>query len=85
MISPGPMPIGGLNAQSANQQTEACIIDPWPWQWPQTVPPQSTWPPVPTYQPSPEQHTHYHFTPQTLSDEDVERIAKRVAELLKGA
>lgn len=27
-------------------------------------------------------HTHYHFTPR-LGDEDVERIAKRVVELLK--
>lgn len=47
------------------------------------------WPPV---QPQPfQQHTHYHFTPTheaavpRLSDEDVERIARRVAELLKDA
>ena len=47
--------------------------------WPTTVSP----PPKP---PAPPQHMHYHFTPSPaprLSDEDVERIAKRVAELLK--
>lgn len=32
----------------------------------------------------PQPHTHYHFAaPPRLSDEDVERIAKRVAGLLK--
>jgi hypothetical protein len=33
----------------------------------------------------PLQHTHYHFTPAPLLDADVERIAKRVAELIKAA
>ena len=33
---------------------------------------------------APVQHTHYHLATQPrLSDEDVERIAKRVAELLR--
>jgi hypothetical protein len=33
---------------------------------------------------APQPHTHYRFAaPQRLSDEDVERIAKRVAELLR--
>lgn len=31
----------------------------------------------------PLRHTHYHFTPAPISDANVERIAKRVAELLK--
>jgi hypothetical protein len=58
-----------------------CIID-----WPQN--PWQPWgnPTAPTVVPL--QHTHYHFTPltptPTLSDADVERIAKRVAELLIG-
>jgi hypothetical protein len=60
-----------------------CIVDPWPWQWTPTCPPQPTY--TPLLQP---QHTHYHFMPYPqetkLSDEDAERIAKRVAELLKG-
>lgn len=75
--------IGGEGEQLAHAQAQACIINPWPWPWPQTVPPQQpTWAPLQ----QPEQHTHYHFTPseQRLSDDDVERIARRVAELLKG-
>ena len=54
--------------------------DPWPgnnpWQpWVQSIPYTA---PV-----APLQYTHYHFTPAPLSDADVERIAKRVAELLR--
>jgi hypothetical protein len=50
------------------------------------------WPPPelsPTFVPvapdvAPQPHRHYHFAPaQHLSDEDVERIAKRVADLLR--
>lgn len=59
---------------------QACVVDyygTWPWQQ------QGTYQPVAL----PEQHTHYHFTPAQpapLSDADIERIARRVAELLKG-
>ena len=71
-----------------NPNIQSCIIDPWPRQWPHTVCPEPQWP-VPTYNlPQPAQHTHYHFTPNPqpqlpLTDYDVERIAKRLAELLK--
>ncbi len=71
--------LAGL-ADGAVHVPSCCIID-WP-------PPG----PSPTYVPMgpapyvPPQHTHYHFAaPLGLSDEDVERIAKRVAELLRGA
>lgn len=57
-------------------QTSGCIIGPGLIdQWPRPEAPA-----VPV-------HTHYHFSPTApaprLSDEDIERIAKRVAELLK--
>jgi len=60
-----------------------CIIDPfnpWPGYKPTYVPP--TYVPI---GPAPNHHTHYHFSPvpQKLSDEDVERIARRVAEILR--
>lgn len=66
-----------------NPSIHSCIID--PWYSPGGLP---TWP-APTYQPAP-QHTHYHLTPNPqpqlpLTDYDVERIAKRLAELLKEA
>jgi len=35
-----------------------------------------------TFTPMTTTQTHYHFTPR-LTDDDVERIAKRVAELIK--
>ncbi len=65
-----------------------CIVD-WPQQWPWNPPTwvnPPTWisPHAPAMAPVvPLQHTHYHFTPAPLSDADVERIAKRVAELIK--
>lgn len=63
-------------------ETKACIIDwpPLPFGQP-LVTPDTT----PPYVPPPVQpHTHYHFErPAQLSDADVERIAKRVAELLR--
>lgn len=60
---------GALLASLGEVQT--CIVD-----WPLVA-----WPPVQQLAPA---HTHYHFTPAPprLSDEDVERIAKRVAEML---
>ncbi len=67
----------GANAACAGAPgvtVQTCIVD-WPWQ-----------PFAPAGAPIvPLQHTHYHFTPTSLSDTDVERIAKRVAELLKAA
>ncbi len=66
----------------------ACIIDyppfgPSPFQptYPQPLyyPPLRPEPVVPA-------HTHYHFTPNAtpaLSDADVDRIARRLAEILK--
>ncbi len=55
----------------------SCIID-----WPPAGPLPAFMPAAaPAVLPA---HTHYHFAPpQRLSDEDVERIAKRVAELLR--
>jgi hypothetical protein len=74
---------GNANACAANpmQAVQACIIDLTP-NW---IPAESPWR-EPTYQyPPPAQHTHYHYAanPAPLSDADVERIARRVAELLK--
>ena len=47
---------------------------------------ESPWAPAVFQQPA-QQHTHYHMAPailpSRLSDEDIERIAKRVVELLK--
>ncbi len=59
---------------------QSCIVD-----WPTT--PWQPWisPHVPVSPMVPLQHTHYHFTPAPLSDADVDRIAKRVVELLKAA
>ena len=59
---------------------KSCIVEPinWtPWIQPATVPVPMV---VPVVMPG---HTHYHFTPVPLSDADVDRIAKRVAEILK--
>lgn len=58
---------GGVNVP------QNCIVD-----WPQFDPMQ-----VPTLEPATASpHTHYHFGPK-LSDDDVERIAKRVVELMR--
>jgi hypothetical protein len=55
-----------------------CIVD-----WPTT--PWQPWVNPAMAPVVPLQHTHYHFTPAPLLDADVERIAKRVAELIKAA
>lgn len=79
-MSGDPMQWQNVNANCGGglpqSPVECCIVD-WPQQWwpvmQQTVS-------VPT-------RLHYHFTPdaerQRLSDEAVERIARRVVELLE--
>lgn len=84
--SPGWGGFGVVCGAACAPQT--CIVE-WPPQpWQPTVTPFVPVAPAPYVAPAiPQQHTHYHFTPLVprLSDEDVERIAKRVAELLKEA
>lgn len=73
------MAAGTLTGTGTVAGTSSCIIE-WPYGWygwpTQTVPGTYVAPA------QPDQHTHYHFA-QRLSDEDVDRIARRVAELLK--
>jgi len=81
--SPGNQPVafGNLCGGAVQAGAMTCIIDPFN-PWPGHLP---TFNPAP-YQPLPaDQHTHYHFAPvpQKLTDEDVERIARRVVELLR--
>lgn len=78
--SPGNLPVALGNVWVGEMQS--CIIGDWPWQ------PFPTYPVAPVVVPyvAPQPHTHYHFTaPPRLSDEDVEHIARRVAELLREA
>lgn len=75
----GAQPMQSVVGAGALPQVQACIVD-WPQYWPSYPLPTV---PAAAYTP-PEQHTHYHFA-QPLSDADVERIARRVAELLKGS
>lgn len=68
--------LAGLAGAAVNVP-QSCIID-WHPQWVPAVTPYVA--PV-----APQQHAHYHFTPTPLSDADVDRIARRVAEILREA
>lgn len=61
-------------------QPLACIVDPFPYPWPQPtyIPPVLV--PVQPYVIT--TAPHYHFT-TGLSDTDIDRIARRVAEILR--
>lgn len=75
--SPGNLPTS-LGGAVWTGEIKACNIDwppPWqPWITP-TVAPHSPLIAAPV--------AHYQFTPATLSDEDVDRIARRVVELIR--
>ena len=83
MISPGLLPLTMVVTDGSVALDNVCAAPPMNVQS-CIIEFPTTWAPAP----QPVQHTHYHFTPAPpvaprLSDDDVERIAKRVAELLK--
>jgi hypothetical protein len=79
--SPGNTPVAFANACGGGvvngaYGTTACIIEPfhpWPAYQPTCAP--SPWAPLPDY--------HFAPVPAKLSDDDVERIARRVVEILR--
>ena len=66
-----------LTAEPANG-VQSCIVGPWPF----PTHDGPVYPAAPTLAPSPQPTYHYHFT-APLSDADVDRIARRVVELLR--